>query len=715
MKHLLKLGAMAVLPILSATVVHAQPAQPTIVAKAKPILSVDGLRFRDLNGNGTLDAYEDWRRPAVARADDLIQRMTIEEKAGLMLIDTLNAGCDGSVGREALDMVYAQQMRRFIFRNAVSATAACVGGGNPWRSSTVTPTQAAGFANAIQQLAEVSRLGIPAMFKSNPRNHLDGATRAGISEAAGSFTAFPREPGIAAAALGAAPGGDFALVQKFGGVVASEWRGLGIRGMYGYQADLGTEPRWYRYPQLFSENADLTAGIMTALVKSIQGGPVGPQTGVELTIKHFPGGGPQEDGLDPHYSYGQNQVYPAKKFGLHLKPFKAAIDAGTGAIMPYYGVPIDVTYEGVRYEQVGMSFSRQIITGLLREKLGFKGYVNSDTSIIADRAWGLEDKSVPDRLAAAINSGNDILSGFKQVKDVTSLVTSGTVSEARVDEAARRLLLPMFTMGLFENPYVDEAGAEQLLADPAHKALAVDIQRRSIVLLQNGGATLPLKPGGRIFVLNGPAAALKERGYEVIEAGSAEAKGSDAAVIRVEISNVQTEGYKSDDPKTGMNEAWLNPRTGKPWGAQDRCVARKQSPCQDDRLMFGGSLPWENDAISFTAMAASKSWKMTPSLEEIRSVMNSVGATKTILAIEFRQPYVIDEASGLRGAGALLATFGVGDDALADILSGKVKPSGKMPFALPRSLEAVKRNDPDAPGFAAKDTLFGYGTGLTYP
>src|SRR6185436_20225997 len=127
-----------------------------------------------------------------------------------------------------------------------------------------------------------------------------------------------------------------------------------------------TEPRWHRVQETFTEDADLNAEIMTTLVKGLQGGPVSPSTAVALTIKHFPGGGPQELGLDPHYSFGKRQVYPGGRFDDHLKPFRAAIEAGVSSVMPYYGVPVGVTYGGVAYQRTGMAFSQQIVTDLLR-------------------------------------------------------------------------------------------------------------------------------------------------------------------------------------------------------------------------------------------------------------------------------------------------------------------------------------------------------------
>jgi beta-glucosidase len=113
-------------------------------------------------------------------------------------------------------------------------------------------------------------------------------------------------------------------------------------------------------------------------------------------------------------------------------------------------------------------------------------------------------------------------------------------------------------------------------------------------------------------------------------------------------------------------------------------------------------------------MAGSASWLLRPSLAEIKAIMSEVGAKNTILAIYFRQPYVLDEASGMRGAGAILAHFGVSDTALLDIVSGKVSPQGRMPFALARNLDAIKEKKSDEAGYPEKDTLYRFGFGLNY-
>lgn len=534
-----------------------RPAQPTLGARTKQILVVDGFKFRDLNGNGRLDPYEDWRLPVARRIDDLLAQMKVEEKAGMMLIDSVNAGCGGDLSAESAGQIAGQNMTRAILRNPVTKTPVCSGEARPggFGGGQVSPTELAKFHNAVQELREGTRLGIPMVFKSNARNHIDPDARFGISEAAGAFTAFPKEAGLAAAALGeeaAKTGrspvqGDMAVIRDFAGVMGAEWKALGIRGMYGYMADLATEPRWFRVQETFTENADLAANITRTLVQTLQGGTirdgssVTPASSVALTVKHFPGGGPQEGGLDPHYTFGKQQAYSSSAgFAYHLKPFRAAIEAGVSAVMPYYGVPtagrdakgnpVNLTYDGVVYEQTGFAFSKQIISDLLRANLGFQGYVNSDTGVVNDRAWGLEKKTVPERVAAAVNGGIDVLSGFHEAKVILDLVQKGLVTEARLNEAVKRLFKEQFQLGLFENPYVDAAEAQGAIGNERSRAVALEIQRKSIVLLRNAGdgsagKPLPLKPKAKVYIAGNLAkAGLEKYGFSVTD-GNALAGG----------------------------------------------------------------------------------------------------------------------------------------------------------------------------------------------
>ena len=749
--------------------------QPEISARAKSVLTVGGYRFKDLNGSGQLDPYEDWRLSLQERIDDLVARMTLEEKAGMLMIETLNSDFNGEIGpadalpgtsydckdsatantnyqcnTNATEYVNNQKMTRFIFRNGVTAT--------PGTSASVisgpqiTPQNAAKWTNTVQQLCEATRLGIPAVFKSNARNHIDPDARAGINEASGAFTAFPKEAGLAAAALGeeavktgkAPTTGDMSIIKQFAEVMGPEWKSIGLRAAYTYMADLSTEPRWYRVHETFSQDADLTANIMKTLVQNLQGSTikdgtsVNQDTAVALTLKHFPGGGPQELGMDPHYAHGKEQVYPGGLFEYHFRPFKAAIDVGVSSIMPYYGAPVNASYNGVTYPQTGFAFSKEIVTGLLRDTLGFKGYVNSDTGIINDRAWGLEKKTVDERVAAAINGGTEVLSGFHINKTIADLVKAGLISEDRLNEAVERLLKEQFQLGLFENPYVDETKAASIIGKNEHRTVALDVQRKSLVLLRNqeqttGVKALPLKAGAKVYIMGDFTKANVEKyGYTVTDGNvlvngvRPVAAGHDYALISISalVNRTEASKYKSDDPEYGLNPNHLKPTKAgqpynQPWGSEDRCVvpdeyADTTKTCLDNGLIFGGVLPWEANNLSFTTMAPSKSWQLKPSLADIQAIMTEVGPQNTILHIYFRHPFVLDEASGLRNAGAIVAGFGVSDTALLDVLSGQYKPQGKMPFALANNLQAIIDNEPDVPGYPDKDTLYPFGFGLTY-
>jgi beta-glucosidase len=670
-----------IVPVLLAALCAASgaSAQTGVSARAKETLRVEGLEFKDLNASGTLDPYEDWRLPTDRRIDDLISRMRLDEKVGMMLINTLNAEAGGRLSDRAVRLIEEEKMTRFIFRNSVVADPV-TGSGGGFGGAQVTAYEAAQFMNLVQELAEGTRLGIPVLFKSNARNHYDRDARAGISVAAGSFSEWPKEPGLAATR-------DTALIGEFARIMRREWTALGLRGMYGYMADLATEPRWYRVHETFGEDAELTSRIVTTLVRNLQGERLGPRS-VALTMKHFPGGGPQEGGGDPHYEFGKNQAYPAGLFEEHLRPFRAAIAAGVSAVMPYYGIPV-----GQRWmpNDVGMAFSRGIVTELLRSVLGFEGYVNSDTGIIGTRAWGLEHLGVDEQIVVAVDAGPDVLSGFDSNEQILGLVRSGEISEARVDESVRRLLKEQFDLGLFENPYVDPDRAAYLVGNRAFQLRAEHAQRKSIVLLQNRDGLLPLRTPTDEQPVH-----LYTMGMDPEVVGDARWEGY--SVVAGDYDGVAGEGRPAVPANT------------------DYAILRVEVSNQgaDPELMFGGANPDELDLLAFSDMAVAKSWNISPSLADIQAVMEEVGPERTVLAIYFRQPYALDERSGLRGAGAIVATFGVRDAAIMDVLTGRFAPQGKLPFALAGSAEAIMEQAPDAPGYRAEHTLFPFGHGLTY-
>ncbi len=754
--------------------------QPELVARNKSILTVEGLKFKDLNANGKLDPYEDWRLGVDDRINDLVSQMTDTEKVGMMMINDNNAGCAGAVTPTAVDYINNQKMTRFILRSTATATPdPCDGSVTPGRGGyKVTPQQLAAYTNALQEMAENTRLGIPLVFKDNARNHVETDPRQGIGAGAGAFSQFPKEAGLAAAALGEqflkegkTTTGDMSVIRTFTDVMGPEYNAVGLRAAYTYMADLLTEPRWYRAHEVFTEDADLNANIMKALVHGLQGTTikdgtsVSPSTHVALTMKHFPGGGPQELGMDPHYAFGKYQQYTDEAgFAYNMKPFEAAIAAGVSSIMPYYGVPMTgrdasknpqaLTYDGVTYPLTGFAFSKSIVTDLLRTKLGFKGYVNSDTGIINSMAWGLEDKTVPERVAAAINGGTDTLSGFATNKTIKDLLDSNLISKERVTEAAKRLLKEQFQLGLFENPYVEASQANSVIGTDESRAKGLEMQKKSVVLLKNeapDGASskvLPIKAGAKVYTIGFGKADVEKYGYSVTDGNYDASKsqtrpavpaGTDVAIIRVLVKDV-AKPFNSKDVNTGDNPLYLNPLTGQTWGAEDPCrmFPAINAVCSDGEYfgngvtgpgtIFGGALPWEIGDISFSGMSTATSRTMYPTLADIKAIMNEIGdPKKVVLSVYFRAPYVMDDASGLKNAGAILATFGVTDVAMMDVLSGKFKPQGKMPFALPNSLAAVQEQKSDYPGFDETQKANGsdgalvlqgqrvkFGYGLTY-
>ena len=743
-----------------------------VVAKPAAASAAAPKAFKDRNANGKVDPYEDDELPLDARIANLVSLMSDEEKAGMLMINDNNAGCEGRITPRAIDLVDQQKMTRFILRSTARARSeSCAAApANARGGYVVTPLQLAQYTNGVQAMAEATRLGIPVVFKDNARNHVETDPRQGISAGAGAFTQFPKEAGLAAVILGEEarqPGSGMQVIDTFTSVVKPEYKAVGIRGLYGYMADLLTEPRWYRTHETFTEDSALNARIAKALVEGLQGRTVKDGTSVDtasvaMTMKHFPGGGPQELGMDPHYSFGKYQQYDGStNFGYHLAPFEAAIAAGVSSIMPYYGIPmtgrdasrkpLPLTYEGVSFPLTGFAFSSSIVDDLLRTKLGFKGYVNSDTGIVARTPWGMEWKSEQQRIATAVNAGNDTLSGYNDNKTIKDLIEQGLISKARLDQAVARLLKEQFQLGLFENAYVDANAAAAIVGKADSVAKAEEVQKKSVVLLQNqarsgdaGKKLLPLAAGAKVYTIGFGKADVEKYGYTVTDGNydsgknpqRASAANHDVAIIRVLIKD-KVMPFDCTQFATVHAGSPMNPLTGLGWGAEDpkimapvgatNPVTGEKGPAINaqctlaslgNALVFGGVPPWEIGDISFSGMAALESRTMYPTLADIKQIGEEIGGmNKVVLSIYFRAPYVMDVASGLRNAGAIVATFGVNDKALLEVLSGRFKPQGKLPFALPSSTEAVARNKSDAPGYreTTGGELFPYSHGLTYP
>lgn len=597
--------------------------------------------YPDLNKNGRMDPYEDASRSTEERVADLLQQMTLAEKAGMPFINGTGVSPNGDPSSKegitgpaammpsALENLTERRMNHF----------------NIW-SIPADPAIFAAWYNRIQTLARETRLGIPVTIASDPRNHFSENI---FSVEATGFTQFCETLGFAAL-------DDPDFMRQAAEVIRREYVAVGIREALHPQVDLATEPRWPRINGAFGEDAELTARMVVAYLHGMQGDSLGAKS-VACMTKHFPGGGPQKNGLDPHFEFQEGQIYPGGNFDYHLIPFEAAIEAGTAAIMPYYGVPTDQTDENV-----AMAYNKAIITTLLRKKMGYNGVVCTDWGLVSDarmgqvvwpaRAWGVEDLSAAERVQRIIEAGGDQFGGENRPELVVQLVEEGKLSEQRIDESVRRLLRVKFGLGLFDDPFVDEAAVAAIFSDPDSRALGLLSQQASMTLLKNQDGILPLAKGSlKVYLENMDSAVVAE--YATVVATPEEA---DFAIIR-------------------LNTPWVPVETNNPFA----------------KGFHHGDLDFK--------------WA------EKEHILELAGSVPTVVSLYLDRPAVVPEIAG--AARALLCNYGASDHSVCEVIFGNVAPRGKLPFELPSSMEAVQKQLTDVP-YDSEAALYGYGTGLNY-
>jgi beta-glucosidase len=585
--------------------------------------------------------YQDANFSVDDRLDDLIQRMTKEEKAAVLFHDMIIMGQDGALAPAVaqfdmlsnMDLIHKKQMTHFNLLGPIKDARA-----------------AAKWYNNLQHEARKTRLGIPVTISTDPRNHF--TDNVGTSFEAGIFSQWPESLGLAA--LRSAD-----LVEQFADIARQEYLAVGLRLALHPQVDLATEPRWARINAAFGEDADLTSELVTAYIRGFQGADLGPKS-VSTMTKHFPGGGPQKDGEDPHFAYGREQVYPGQRFEYHLQPFKAAIAAGAAQIMPYYGMPV-----GTSYEEVGFAFNKALITGLLREELGFQGIVCTDWGLVTDksilgqlmpaRAWGLEHLSREERIRRILDAGCDQLGGESCPELLNELVSNGQITEQRLDESVCRLLREKFLLGLFDDPFVDEDAAAQVVGNAKWCKIGADAQRRSYTLLTNIKNCVPLHhshlKASKIYIEGIPAEIVEARGLQVVE----DPADADTALLRLKTAY---------EPRPGAFEA----------------------------LFHAGSLEYSEQ-------------------EKARQAKIFASVPTVIVDIYADRPPVVPEI--IRQASAVFLSYGSSPDAFLDVVLGVSGPEGKLPFDLPSSMEAVQQSHSDTP-YDTQNPLFRFGHGLRY-
>lgn len=578
--------------------------------------------------------YQDVGRSVSERVEDLLFRMCLEEKAGLMFHTIAMMGDGGTLdgGRNVIGtdtepvehLLTDHQINHF---NLVNSGA---------------PAEMARWHNQVQEIAQQTRLGIPVTISSDPRHGFANSPH--LSLRAGRFSQWPETTGFGAIR-------DEALVERFADIVRREYLAVGIRVALHPQIDLATEPRWVRISGTFGEDAELTSRLARAYIRGLRGRAFGVQS-VAAMAKHFPGGGPQRDGHDPHIKFGREQIYPGGYFDYHLQPFRAAIAAGCTQIMPYYGMPV-----GTEYEEIGFSFNKGIITGLLRNQLKFDGIVCTDWSVITDwvvrgepfpaRAWGVDHLPRIERVRTAIEAGVDQFGGEWCPELIVELVRAGSVGVDRIDESVRRLLREKFVLGLFDNRFVNEDEAERVVGQSGFVTAGLSAQRDSFTVLKNAGV-LPISSRKNVYVegCNRAVAA----NYATLADHPEEA---DMAVLRLNLfSDAQQDLTFSEVFRAGNIELPIS---------------------ESERII---------------AMAAK---------------------VPTIVDVYLKLPVVL---SGIVGSvHGLVANYGATDSAFFDILFGRSHPRGRLPFDLPSSVEAVAASRPDVP-FDTVDSLFRFGYGV---
>ncbi len=686
------------------TLVH-QSQGPTLGYTSAPILTLDGYAFKDLNRNGSLDVYEDWRKDARTRAQDLASRLTLEEICGLMLYSSAVDANDTLLDAKARSLLADDHIRHMLVRNVAS------------------PAVGAGWSNAVQAFCEEARLGIPSNNSTDPRNYTNGTANINNykPEQDGEFdpsgesdiSKWPRELGLAATF-------DMDVIRTHGEVVSAEYRALGITTALSPQVDIATDPRWRRFYGTFGEDPALSRDMARAYCEAFQNTP-DSKTGwgvqsVNCMVKHWPGGGSGEGGRDAHFGTGKYAVYPGNNFAQGLIPFVDGAFALPGktkmasAVMPYYTISYGQDPSG---QNVGNGFSKYIIQDLLRDKFKYDGVVCTDWGIVKDydvpwehkgTPWGTETLSGPERRLLCFEAGVDQLGGAKDnaesmaAYELWAQKYGEESARARFELSATRILVNIFRVGLFENPYVSPEKAAEIVGCKEFVAAGYDAQRKSIVLLKNEGGVLPLGKKVRVYeplrhVPAGlshwqkPTAAYDEypvskdllgQYFEVVETP----EEADIALVSIK-SPVGHWGFVMPDEK--YPEGHYNPISLQ-WGPYTATTAREES--------LAGGDPRESSANRSYRGFTETSSNSTDALL-VQRTKAAMGDKPVVVLVAMERPFVPAEIEPW--ADALLVFCGVSNNALLDILSGVAEPYGLLPCQLPANMETVEAQCEDVP------------------
>ena len=669
------------------------------------ILRIDGYAFKDLNKNGRLDVYEDWRQKVESRAADLASQMTVEQICGLMLYSRAVTIDSAALNSDVLSYMKDDFIRHMLVSAVKDARTAAM------------------WANNVQSYCESAELGIPANNSSDPRNYTNGKanTSAYNPEPDGEFdpdgtsdiSKWPREIGLGATF-------DPDVVGLYAKIAAAEYRAMGLTTALSPQIDLATEPRWRRFYGSFSESPQLSRDMARTYCDAFQT-TEGSKNGwghesVNCMVKHWPGGGTGEAGRDAHFGIGKYAVYPGNGFDISLIPFvQGAFNLkgktkSASAVMPYYTISYNQDPSG---ENVANGFSGYIIRDLLRSEYGFDGVVCTDWGIVSDyektfihagKPWGLENATLAERRLRCFEVGVDQLGGVYDVEPTLEayklwIEKYGEESaRERFEQSARRLLTNIFNVGLFENPYVSPDNAEKIVGNADFVTAGYEAQVKSIVMLKNHDNVLPAtgkvkvyqplrKMGPAITHWQHPVPAyeeypfsreLLEKYFEVTD----DPQEADIALVSIK-SPFGHWGYIKPEDDEEEGKYWPISLQYSPYTASH---AREKS-------IAGGDPSEASDNRSYrgrTEISFNES-----DMHLVRQTKVLMGEKPVVLVVAMDRPFVPAEIEPY--ADAILLSFGVTNNALLDIISGHKEPSALLPCQLPADMKTVEEQYEDLP------------------
>jgi len=488
---------------------------PTIGVTTCGVIVKDGLFFKDMDNDGVLSPYEDWRNDHETRAADMVKHLPLHQQAGLVLNTLWNTPLSMTLegARDEKGNIVPSKIFKKYDPNEPIPKGILPGLDNRVDDAQVIDMKLTAGVYRGEMRAEAS---VAALYHNLGTQYVEHeATQGGVAIPYSLHTnpiniGYPDFLGFGAAVMG---DGNFDIVYDMAQTDRKMMAACGLNIMYGPQIDVSTDPRWPRNSGTYGERPEITAGITRELVRGYHDGEDGLKKGaIALTVKHFPGDGPAENGFEPHLPIGQWRLYPTEGSmeKYHLPPFQAAFDMKASAIMPDYsricndGRSVPQYYKGklTSSEAVPSAYSKELLQDLARDTMGFTGYVNSDSGITTTQVYGVEHLSMPERYAKAISAGTDVIGGNYDVENIIKAVEEGYLPKADLDRANYRRLLSLFYQERVDNPYLDPAEADRVRAEnyEGAKKAAYKACQKEVVLAKNHGGVLPMVKGKKVYV-----------------------------------------------------------------------------------------------------------------------------------------------------------------------------------------------------------------------